>query len=75
MEGTEVFRNTKRRGSVAVKTVPRLSESPVPKHLASRMTLEEWQCKMRLLEDVFTAAYRDVDVNGMVRRNRRRQAW
>ena len=75
MEGTEVFRNTKRRGSVTAKTVPRLSESPVPGHLASRMTQEEWQRKMRLLEDVFTAAYRDVDVNGMVRRNRRRQAW
>ena len=75
MEGTKVFRNIKRRGTVAAKTVPRLSESPVPEHLASRMTQEEWQRKMRLLEDVFTAAYRDVDVNGMVHRNRRRQAW
>ena len=68
MADTTVANNCRRQGNSFEKTVPRLSESPVPRHLASKMTQKEWQRKMRLLEDVFTAAYKDVDVNDIVDR-------
>ena len=68
MADTTETSNCRRQGNSFEKTVPRLSESPVPMHLASKMSQEEWQRKMRLLEDVFTAAYKNVDINKMLHR-------
>ena len=68
MADTTVTSNYRRQGNSFEKTVPRLSEAPVPMHLASKMSQKEWHHKMRLLEDVFTAAYKDVDVNEIVDR-------
>ncbi len=68
MADTTVTSNYRRQGNSFEKTVPRLSEAPVPMHLASKMSQKEWHHKMRLLEDVFTAAYKDVDINKILHR-------